>query len=61
MAEAATLVLLGRWNTTLDQIPVGIDGADGRRACNVALVFLTFDGFVLLRSSARVIVKGVGS
>jgi hypothetical protein len=29
--EVAAVVPLGRWNTTLDQILVGIDGADGRR------------------------------
>ncbi len=59
--EAAAVVLLGRWNTTLDRIPVGIDGADGRKACNVAPVLLTADGIVPLRTpSHSVVVKEVG-
>jgi hypothetical protein len=45
----------------LDQIPVGIDGTDGTRACNVAPVLLTADGIVPLRTPAHsVVVKGVG-
>jgi hypothetical protein len=55
------MVPLGRWNTTLDGIPVEIDGADGRRACNVAPVLLMADGIVPLRTPSRsVVVKGVG-
>jgi hypothetical protein len=45
----------------MDQVPVGIDGADGRRACNVAPVLLMADGIVPLRTPSRsVVVKGVG-
>ncbi len=59
--EAAAVVLSGRWNTTLDGIRVGIDGADGRKACNVTLVLLTADGIVPLRTlSHSVVVKEVG-
>jgi hypothetical protein len=59
--EAAAVVLSGRWNTTLDGIPVGIDGANGRRACNVAPVLLTADETVPLRTPLRiVVVVGVG-
>jgi hypothetical protein len=55
------MVLLGRWNIILDQMPVGIDGADRRRACDAAPVLLWADGIVLLRTPTRsVIVKGVG-
>jgi hypothetical protein len=60
--EAAAMVLSRRWNTSLDRIPVGIDGADGRRACNVAPVSLTADGIVPLRTlSCSVVVEEVGS
>ncbi len=60
--EAAAVVPSGRWNTTLDGIPMGIDGADGRRACDVAPVLLTADGIVPLRTPSRsVVVVGVGS
>jgi hypothetical protein len=60
--EATAVVPLGRWNTTLDQIPVEIDRADRRRACNVALVSLMADGIVPLRTPSRsVVVEGVGS
>ncbi len=60
MVEAAAVVPLGRWKTTLDQIPVGIDGADRRRACNVMPVLLMADGIIPLRTPAcSVIVKGV--
>ncbi len=59
--EAAVLVPLGRWNITLDQMPVGIDGADRRRACNVAPVLLTTDGIIPLRAPAyNVVIEGVG-
>jgi hypothetical protein len=44
--EAAAMVPSGRWNTTVDGIPVGIDGANGRRACDVAPVSLTADGII---------------
>jgi hypothetical protein len=55
------MVLLGRWNTILDGIPVGIDGADRRRACNVAPVLLMADGIIPLRTpSHSVVVEGVG-
>jgi hypothetical protein len=55
------MVPLGRWNTTLDQIPVGIDGTDGTRACNGAPVLLTADRIVPLMTPAHsVVVKGVG-
>ncbi len=40
---------------------VGIDGANGRRACNVASVSLTADEIVPLRTPAcSVVVEGVG-
>jgi hypothetical protein len=56
------MVLSGKWNTTSDQIPVGIDWADGRRAYDVAPVLLMADGIVSLRTPSRsVVVKGVGS
>ncbi len=59
--EAAAMILLGRWNTTLDQIPVRIDGADGRRACNVMPGLLMADGINPLRTpSHSVVVEGVG-
>jgi hypothetical protein len=59
--EATAMVTLGRWNTTVDQIPVGIDGANGRRACNVVLVLLMANGIIPLRtSSLSVVIKGVG-
>ncbi len=59
--EAAAVVPLGRWNTTLDRIPVGIDGVNGKRACNVTPVLLTAVGIVQLRTpSQSVVVKGVG-
>jgi hypothetical protein len=55
------MVPLGRWNTNLDGIPVGIDGADGRRACNVTPVSLTADGIIALRTpSHSVVIEGVG-
>ncbi len=61
MKEFFAVVLLGRWNITLDGLPVGIDGANRRRACDVALVLLTADGIVPLRTpSPSVIVEGVG-
>ncbi len=44
------MVLSRRWKTTLDQIPVGIDEVDGKRACNVAPVLLTTDGIIPLRT-----------
>ncbi len=60
--EAAAVVPSGRWNTTLDQIPVEIDGANGRGACNVALVLLMTDRIIPLRTPSRsVVVEGVGS
>ena len=60
--EAAAVVLLGRWNSTFDQMLVEIDGADGSRACNVAQVLLMADGIIPLRTLARsVVVEGVGS
>ncbi len=59
--EATAVVPLGRWNTTLDEVPVGIDGADGRRACDVKPMSLTADGIVPLRPpSCSVVVKRVG-
>jgi hypothetical protein len=59
--EATAVVPLGRWNTTLDGILVGIDGANGRRACNVAPVLLTADEIVPLRTpSSSVVVEEVG-
>jgi hypothetical protein len=51
--EAAAVVPLERWNTTVDGIPMGIDGADGRRACDVAPVLLTADGIIPLRTPSR--------
>jgi hypothetical protein len=60
MVKATAVVLLGRWNITLDQMPVGIGGANGRRACNAAPVLLMADGIVPLRTPAHsVVVKGV--
>ncbi len=56
MVEATAVVPLGRWNITLDQMLVGIDGANGRRACNIAPVSLTADGIVPLRVPACVCV-----
>ncbi len=56
--DATAVVPSGRWKTTVDRIPVGIDGADGRRACNVVLVLLTADGIVPLRTPS--FVKGMG-
>jgi hypothetical protein len=44
--KAAAVIPLGRWKIIVDQVPVGIDGADGRRACNVTPVSLTADGIV---------------
>jgi hypothetical protein len=59
--EAAAVIPSGRWNTTLDGIPVGIDGADRRRACYVAPVLLTADGIIPLRTPSHgVVVVGVG-
>jgi hypothetical protein len=59
--EAAAVVPLGRWNNTLDRIPVGIDGANGRRACDVAPVLLMADVIIPLRTPAHsVVVEGVG-
>ncbi len=59
--EATAVVPLGRWNTTFDGIPMGIDGAGGRRACDVAPVLLTANGIVPLRTpSPSVVVVGVG-
>ncbi len=61
MVEATAVVLFGRYNITLDQIPVGIYGANRRRTCNVAPVLLTADGIVPLRTpTGSVVVKGVG-
>ncbi len=44
--EAAAVVPLRRWNTTVDGILLGIDGADGRRACNVLPVPLMAEEIV---------------
>ena len=41
---AAAVAPSGRWNTACDRCPVGMDGADGRSACDVAPVSLTADG-----------------
>ncbi len=53
---AAAVVPSGRWNTALEGIPVRIDGADRRRACDVAPVSLTADGIILLRTPSRSVV-----
>ncbi len=39
--DAAAVVPSGRWKINVDQIWVGIDGANERRACNVAPVLLS--------------------
>ncbi len=44
MVVAGAVALSGRWNTALERTPVGIDGAVGSRACDVAPVLLTADG-----------------
>ncbi len=50
MVVAGAVAPLGRWNTTVERSPVGIDGAVGRRACEVAPVSLTADRIVPLRT-----------
>jgi hypothetical protein len=41
---ATAVAPLGRWNTTRDHSPVGIEGAEGSKACDVAPVSLTAKG-----------------
>ncbi len=56
---AAAAVPLGRWNTARDRSPVGIEGAKGSKACDVAPVLLMAEGIapestasLMLRRSA---------
>ncbi len=41
---AAAVAPLGRWKTARDRLPVGIEGAEGSKACDVAPVLLTAKG-----------------
>ncbi len=43
---AAAVTPLGRWNTAHDHSPMGIKGAKGSRACDVAPVLLTAEEIV---------------
>jgi hypothetical protein len=40
----AAVAPVGRWNTARDRSPVGIEGAEGSKACDVAPVSLTAKG-----------------
>ena len=50
---AATVAPLGRWNTAVKIVFVGIDGAEGRNAWEVAPVSLTAVVRDLLRTAVR--------
>jgi hypothetical protein len=50
---AAAMAPLGRWYTAVEIVYVGIDGADGRNAWEVAPLLLTAKGMDPLRTAVR--------
>ncbi len=52
---AATVAPLRRWNMAVDTVPVGIIGAEGRNAPEVAAVLLTAKGMDLSRTPFQIL------
>ncbi len=50
---ASAVSPLGRWNTAVEIVFVGIDGAEGRKAWEVAPVLLTAEGTDPLRMAIQ--------
>ncbi len=60
MVVAGAMAPFGRGNTEEDTCPVGRDGSDVRKACNVAPVSLTADGIESLNTPMRMLFWAAG-